>query len=80
MKCVEQQAELMPKCMVPCYIHEGNFCVHLFSGISEISIYFLCHAGSVMSLAMGLLFGGFAGYGAMQTSANPKNVMVSLGK
>ena len=33
-----------------------------------------------MSLAMGLLFGGFAGYGAMQTSANPKNVMVSLGK
>ncbi|CAB4000532.1 transmembrane 14C-like isoform X2 [Paramuricea clavata] len=36
-------------------------------------------AGSVMSLAMGLLFGGFAGYGAMQTSTNPRNVMVSLG-
>jgi hypothetical protein len=32
-----------------------------------------------MSLAMGLLFGGFAGYGAMQTSANPRNIMVSLG-
>ena len=33
-----------------------------------------------MSLAMGLLFGGFAGYGAMQTSTNPRNVMVSLGE
>ena len=36
-------------------------------------------AGSVMSLAMGLLFGGIAGYGAMQTSANPRSIMVSLG-
>ena len=32
-----------------------------------------------MSLAMGLLFGGIAGYGAMQTSANPRNITVSLG-
>ena len=36
--------------------------------------------GSVMSLAMGLLFGGLAGYGAMQTSVNPKSVMVGLCK
>lgn len=36
--------------------------------------------GSVMSLAMGLLFGSLSGYGAMQTSTNPRNVMVSLGE
>ena len=44
-----------------------------------INTFFLYVVGSVMSLAMGLLFGGFAGYGAMQTSANPRNIMVSLG-
>ncbi|XP_046858488.1 transmembrane protein 14C-like [Xenia sp. Carnegie-2017] len=36
-------------------------------------------AGSVMSLAMGLLFGGFAGFGAMQTSTNPRNITLAVG-
>uniref|UniRef100_A0A3Q2W8N5 Transmembrane protein 14C n=1 Tax=Haplochromis burtoni TaxID=8153 RepID=A0A3Q2W8N5_HAPBU len=35
-------------------------------------------AGSVPSLAAGLLFGGFAGFGAYQVSNDPKNVWVSL--
>ncbi|XP_033123606.1 transmembrane protein 14C-like isoform X1 [Anneissia japonica] len=36
-------------------------------------------AGSAMSLAMGLLFGGVAGYGASLTSQDPRNVNVILG-
>uniref|UniRef100_UPI00397EEA6C TMEM14 family protein n=1 Tax=Salmonella sp. s55004 TaxID=3159675 RepID=UPI00397EEA6C len=36
-------------------------------------------AGSVMSLAAGLLFGGGAAYGAMLTSRNPANVLFLLG-
>ncbi|XP_026056611.1 transmembrane protein 14C isoform X1 [Carassius auratus] len=36
-------------------------------------------AGSVPSLAAGLLFGGLAGFGAYQTSQDPKNIWVSLG-
>ncbi|XP_071965008.1 transmembrane protein 14C-like [Antedon mediterranea] len=36
-------------------------------------------AGSAMSLAMGLLFGSLAGYGASLTSNNPRNVHVILG-
>ncbi|XP_037549733.1 transmembrane protein 14C isoform X2 [Nematolebias whitei] len=36
-------------------------------------------AGSVPSLAAGLLFGGLAGFGAYQISNDPKNVWVSLG-
>ncbi|KAG1953758.1 transmembrane protein 14C [Pimephales promelas] len=35
-------------------------------------------AGSVPSLAAGLLFGGLAGFGAYQTSQDPKNIWVSL--
>ncbi|XP_035512773.1 transmembrane protein 14C isoform X1 [Morone saxatilis] len=35
-------------------------------------------AGSVPSLAAGLLFGGLAGFGAYQISSDPKNVWVSL--
>ncbi|KAG8571752.1 hypothetical protein GDO81_011772 [Engystomops pustulosus] len=35
-------------------------------------------AGSVPSLAAGLLFGGLAGLGAYQMSQDPKNVLVSL--
>ncbi|XP_070709216.1 transmembrane protein 14C isoform X1 [Pempheris klunzingeri] len=35
-------------------------------------------AGSVPSLAAGLLFGGLAGFGAYQTSNDPNNVWVSL--
>ncbi|XP_058497428.1 transmembrane protein 14C isoform X1 [Solea solea] len=35
-------------------------------------------AGSVPSLAAGLLFGGLAGFGAYQISNDPKNVWVSL--
>ncbi|KAL4000899.1 hypothetical protein ACER0C_006198 [Sarotherodon galilaeus] len=35
-------------------------------------------AGSVPSLAAGLLFGGLAGFGAYQVSNDPKNVWVSL--
>ncbi|KAG7488611.1 hypothetical protein MATL_G00036730 [Megalops atlanticus] len=35
-------------------------------------------AGSVPSLAAGLLFGGVAGIGAYQISQNPKDVWVSL--
>ncbi|XP_023272658.1 transmembrane protein 14C-like [Seriola lalandi dorsalis] len=35
-------------------------------------------AGSVPSLAAGLLFGGFAGFGAYQISNDPNNVWVSL--
>ncbi|MBN3298972.1 transmembrane protein 14C [Amia ocellicauda] len=35
-------------------------------------------AGSVPSLAAGLVFGGLAGLGAYQISQNPKNVWVSL--
>uniref|UniRef100_UPI0037E9BA77 transmembrane protein 14C isoform X2 n=2 Tax=Semicossyphus pulcher TaxID=241346 RepID=UPI0037E9BA77 len=35
-------------------------------------------AGSVPSLAAGLLFGGLAGLGAYQISNDPKNVWVSL--
>ncbi|XP_029005137.1 transmembrane protein 14C isoform X2 [Betta splendens] len=35
-------------------------------------------AGSVPSLAAGLLFGGLAGYGAYQISNDPNNVWVSL--
>ncbi|XP_068160313.1 transmembrane protein 14C isoform X2 [Antennarius striatus] len=35
-------------------------------------------AGSVPSLAAGLLFGGLAGCGAYQISNDPKNVWVSL--
>ncbi|XP_028814336.1 transmembrane protein 14C [Denticeps clupeoides] len=35
-------------------------------------------AGSVPSLAAGLLFGGLAGFGAYQISRDPKNVWVSL--
>uniref|UniRef100_A0A8C0Y527 Transmembrane protein 14C n=1 Tax=Cyprinus carpio carpio TaxID=630221 RepID=A0A8C0Y527_CYPCA len=34
---------------------------------------------SVPSLAAGLLFGGLAGFGAYQTSQDPKNIWVSLG-
>ncbi|XP_033123609.1 transmembrane protein 14C-like isoform X3 [Anneissia japonica] len=34
---------------------------------------------SAMSLAMGLLFGGVAGYGASLTSQDPRNVNVILG-
>ncbi|XP_027757864.1 uncharacterized protein LOC114066954 isoform X1 [Empidonax traillii] len=36
-------------------------------------------AGSVPSLAAGLLFGGLAGLGAYQQSKDPKNVWLSLG-
>ncbi|KAG9479258.1 transmembrane protein 14C [Eleutherodactylus coqui] len=35
-------------------------------------------AGSVPSLAAGLLFGGLAGLGAYQMSQDPKNILVSL--
>ncbi|KAL1248898.1 hypothetical protein QQF64_022216 [Cirrhinus molitorella] len=35
-------------------------------------------AGSVPSLAAGLLFGGLAGFGAYQTSQDPQNIWVSL--
>ncbi|KAL4616866.1 transmembrane protein 14C-like [Arapaima gigas] len=35
-------------------------------------------AGSVPSLAAGLLFGGLAGFGAYQVSQNPENIWVSL--
>uniref|UniRef100_A0A670I6G2 Transmembrane protein 14C n=1 Tax=Podarcis muralis TaxID=64176 RepID=A0A670I6G2_PODMU len=35
-------------------------------------------AGSVPSLAAGLLFGGLAGVGAYQQSQDPKNVWLSL--
>ncbi|CAM4511064.1 unnamed protein product [Caretta caretta] len=35
-------------------------------------------AGSVPSLAAGLLFGSLAGLGAYQLSQNPKNVWLSL--
>uniref|UniRef100_A0A3Q4APE5 Transmembrane protein 14C n=1 Tax=Mola mola TaxID=94237 RepID=A0A3Q4APE5_MOLML len=35
-------------------------------------------AGSVPSLAAGLLFGSFAGLGAYQVSSEPRNVWVSL--
>ncbi|EDO47575.1 predicted protein, partial [Nematostella vectensis] len=35
-------------------------------------------AGSTVSLAMGLGFGGIAAFGASQTSKNPKNVYVLL--
>ncbi|XP_062377129.1 transmembrane protein 14C [Sardina pilchardus] len=35
-------------------------------------------AGSVPSLAAGLLFGGLAGVGAYQISEDPKNIWVSL--
>ncbi|XP_003223611.2 transmembrane protein 14C [Anolis carolinensis] len=35
-------------------------------------------AGSVPSLAAGLLFGGLAGLGAYQQSQDPKNVLLSL--
>ncbi|XP_054479062.1 transmembrane protein 14C isoform X2 [Anoplopoma fimbria] len=35
-------------------------------------------AGSVPSLAAGLLFGGLAGFGAYQISNDPKNIWVSL--
>ncbi|XP_062425950.1 uncharacterized protein LOC134137231 isoform X3 [Rhea pennata] len=35
-------------------------------------------AGSVPSLAAGLLFGSFAGLGAYQLSQNPNNVWISL--
>ncbi|XP_026779784.1 transmembrane protein 14C isoform X2 [Pangasianodon hypophthalmus] len=35
-------------------------------------------AGSVPSLAAGLLFGGLAGFGAYQMSHNPQNIWVSL--
>ncbi|KAK1172410.1 transmembrane protein 14C-like isoform X1 [Acipenser oxyrinchus oxyrinchus] len=37
-------------------------------------------AGSVSSLAAGLLFGSLAGLGAYQMSHDPKNVWISLGK
>lgn len=36
-------------------------------------------AGSVASLAAGLIFGGLACIGAYQTSQNPKNYYLSLG-
>ncbi|PIK44923.1 putative transmembrane protein [Apostichopus japonicus] len=36
-------------------------------------------AGSVMSLTAGLLFGGAAAFGAMQTSKNPSNYLIILG-
>ncbi|KAI3355154.1 hypothetical protein L3Q82_018021, partial [Scortum barcoo] len=36
-------------------------------------------AGSVPSLAAGLLFGGLAGFGAYQISNDPNNIWVSLG-
>uniref|UniRef100_A0A4W4GB27 Transmembrane protein 14C n=1 Tax=Electrophorus electricus TaxID=8005 RepID=A0A4W4GB27_ELEEL len=35
-------------------------------------------AGSVPSLAAGLLFGGLAGFGAYQVSQDPQNIWVSL--
>ncbi|XP_062841674.1 transmembrane protein 14C [Trichomycterus rosablanca] len=35
-------------------------------------------AGSVPSMAAGLLFGGLAGFGAYQISQNPRNIWVSL--
>ncbi|KPP56886.1 transmembrane protein 14C-like [Scleropages formosus] len=35
-------------------------------------------AGSVPSLAAGLLFGGLAGFGAYQVSQDPNNIWVSL--
>lgn len=35
-------------------------------------------AGSVPSLAAGLVFGGLAGFGAYQISNDPKNIWVSL--
>ncbi|XP_057178856.1 transmembrane protein 14C [Triplophysa rosa] len=35
-------------------------------------------AGSVPSLAAGLLFGGLAGFGAYQISQDPRNIWVSL--
>ena len=36
--------------------------------------------GSVPSLAAGLAFGGISALGAYQTSSNPRNVWVMLGK
>ena len=44
------------------------------------SFHFFFLLGSIMSLAMGLVFGGLAAYGAMQTSINPKNTGVGLCK
>lgn len=35
--------------------------------------------GSIVSGAMGLVFGGLAGYGAYQTSKDPSNFYLSLG-
>lgn len=35
--------------------------------------------GSIMSLTAGLVFGGAAAFGAMQTSKNPANYMIILG-
>lgn len=37
-------------------------------------------SGSVPSLAAGLAFGGISALGAYQTSSNPRNVWVMLGK
>lgn len=39
-----------------------------------------CHAGSVASLAVGLLFGLLAVLGAYMESQNPQNIWLSLGK
>ena len=39
-----------------------------------------CLIGSVPSLAAGLAFGGISALGAYQTSSNPRNVWVMLGK
>lgn len=53
---------------------------HEFKSNVAYLVFIFFTLGSLMSLAMGLLFGGFAGYGAIQTSANPRNVKVALGK
>ena len=36
--------------------------------------------GSTVSMIMGLVFGGLSAFGAVQTSHDPRNAWVSLGK
>ncbi|XP_012862579.1 transmembrane protein 14C [Echinops telfairi] len=66
--------EKQPSSLVPLHWFGFGYAALVASG----GIIGYAKAGSVPSLAAGLLFGGLAGLGAYQLSQNPRNVWVFL--
>lgn len=75
------------------FVKAGQWFIDLFIMVIEVArgqlglvltnhclIPWCCHAGSVVSLIVGLLFGLLAALGAYMESQNPQNIWLSLGE